>query len=228
MSAVVDHPYYPLNASLPHFTPQSTSMTTILGVFFSAVFVILGASYSLASAKIANPLTRMVFLWFVSCGFIHGVVEGYFAYNHLSIAGQSTFLADLWKEYAKSDSRYMTRDPFVSIMESITAAMWGPGSFLAAYLILTNNPARHLLQFLISTGQLYGDVLYYLTTGMEGFLHTRPEPMYFWFYFVFMNAFWIVIPVVIMFTSGTEIIRGGFALERERSGKRGVTGKKQK
>ncbi len=27
-----------------------------------------------------------------------------------------------------------------------------------------------------------------------GFIHSRPEPLYFWFYFVFINAIWIVVP----------------------------------
>lgn len=28
-----------------------------------------------------------------------------------------------------------------------------------------------------------------------GFVHSRPEPMYFWFYFVVVNAIWIVVPL---------------------------------
>ncbi len=27
-----------------------------------------------------------------------------------------------------------------------------------------------------------------------GFIHSRPEPLYFWFYFVVINAIWIVVP----------------------------------
>ena len=49
------------------------------------------------------------------------MVEGYFALNHRSISTQYTFFADLWKEYSMSDSRYMTQDAFVSVMESMTA-----------------------------------------------------------------------------------------------------------
>lgn len=28
-----------------------------------------------------------------------------------------------------------------------------------------------------------------------GFIHSRPEALYFWFYFVFVNAIWIVVPL---------------------------------
>jgi cholestenol delta-isomerase len=61
---------------------------------------------------------------------------------------------------------------------------------------------------LISTGQLYGDIAYYLTAAWENYKHSHPHPFYFWFYFVFMNAFWIVIPIAIMWSSGSEILKG--------------------
>lgn len=49
------------------------------------------------------------------------MIEGYYAVNVYDIAGQTTFLASMWKEYALSDSRYMTVDSCVWMIESITA-----------------------------------------------------------------------------------------------------------
>ena len=46
---------------------------------------------------------------------------GYFAYNHTSMPGKQDILGQLWKEYSYSDSRYLTSDPFVLCMETITA-----------------------------------------------------------------------------------------------------------
>ena len=67
-----------------------------------------------------------------------------------------------------------------------------------AYLITTDSTYRHPIQALVSTGQFYGDALYYLTSLFDDFYagktFYRPEPYYFWFYFVFMNAFWIIVP----------------------------------
>lgn len=40
-------------------------------------------------------------------------------------------------------------------------------------------------------------MLYYVTSFLDmrrGVLHSRPEALYFWVYFVIMNSFWIVIP----------------------------------
>lgn len=138
-------------------------------------------------------------------GFIHFFFEGYFALNHTRMASLQDLFGQLWKEYSYSDSRYLSSDPFVLCMESITALLWGPLSFLAACLITTNSPYRHPIQALVSTGQLYGDVLYYATSLFNeyyaGKTYYRPEPYYFWFYFVFMNAFWIVIPLCCLWSS---------------------------
>ena len=110
----------------------------------------------------------------------------------------SDFFGQLWKEYSLSDSRYMTSDPFVLCMESITAVLWGPLSYTAAYLVATQSAYRHPVQALVSTGQIYGDVLYYATSMFEhyfrGIAYCRPEAYYFWVYYFMMNFFWIVIP----------------------------------
>ena len=144
-------------------------------------------------------------IWFFSCGLIHSFVEGYFVTFHSTISFLDSPLANLWKEYAKSDSRYMISDPTVLIIEGITAYLWGPLSFYTAYLCFTNNPVRHIFQILISLGQLYGDVLYYSTTLLEGSPHCDPRPFYFWFYFVFMNSLWILFPILIIGSSGRVI-----------------------
>ena len=126
----------------------------------------------------------------------------------------SDFFGQLWKEYTLSDSRYMISDPFTLCMETITAVCgetaylvgvlmlvqvcWGPMCYLTAYLIVRDSPYRHPLQAFVSTGQLYGDVLYYATSMFTewhtGTRYYRPEPQYYWIYFAFLNAFWIVIP----------------------------------
>jgi cholestenol Delta-isomerase len=54
-------------------------------------------------------------------GTIHTFFEGYFAFNGARMAGSSDLFGQLWKEYAKSDSRYLTSDPFTLCMETVTA-----------------------------------------------------------------------------------------------------------
>jgi cholestenol delta-isomerase len=105
-----------------------------------------------------------------------------------------SYLSDAWKEYTKADSRYATRDDFIVSMEAVTAFLWGPLCPLIVYGIFAAKPWRFTLMALVSLGQIYGDVLYYGTCFLEGFVHSRPEPAYFWGFFVALNAIWIIIP----------------------------------
>lgn len=72
------------------------------------------------------------------------------------------------KEYCKADSRYATRDPFTICMEAITAFVEGPLCFVILYGMLKQRPWRFTLQFAVSLGQLYGDVLYFATSYYDG------------------------------------------------------------
>jgi len=51
---------------------------------------------------------------------------GYFSLNHARMGGMQDFFGQLWKEYAMSDSRYLTSDPFVLCMETVTAVCFPP------------------------------------------------------------------------------------------------------
>lgn len=127
----------------------------------------------------------------------------------------------MWKEYALSDSRYLTSDTFTVCMEAVTAVLWGPLSLLAAYLIAANHPARHPLQALISSGQLYGDVLYFSTSFFDKAFrqtaYSRPEPFYFYGYFIFLNAIWLVIPGILLAQS-TRATTKAFAFMKSEGG----------
>lgn len=131
-------------------------------------------------------------------GCIHLFFEGYFAVNHTRMGPAQDLFGQLWKEYSLSDSRYLRSDAFLVWMESITAFAWGPLSFALVYFIMAERPYRHITQALVSMGQIYGDVLYYATSLHElyanGVEFCRPEGYYFWGYYVFFNAIWILVP----------------------------------
>ena len=94
------HPYYPKGLVIPNYTPQNIPMEHILGIFFSLVLILLIAftwRFQFRDSKKTNDSTLYVYLWFLLCGFIHTFVEGYFVVTNKTIAGDSTFLANLWK-----------------------------------------------------------------------------------------------------------------------------------
>ena len=131
-------------------------------------------------------------------GSIHCVFESYFVHNHTRMAERRDLFGQLWKEYALSDSRYMTSDPLVLCMEFWTVLTWGPLSLLTAILITRMSKYRHSMQALVSTGHIYGNLLYLSTSLYDaiafGKTYHRPEPYYFWIYFFGMNAIWLIIP----------------------------------
>ena len=61
---------------------------------------------------------------------------GYFAFNHTNLPGSQTFFGQLWKEYSFADSRYLTSDPFVLCMETVTAvcSLGGKSAYYAKTL----------------------------------------------------------------------------------------------
>jgi cholestenol delta-isomerase len=59
-------------------------------------------------------------LW-PTAGSIHLFFEGYFSLNHTRMGPAQDLFGQLWKEYALSDSRYLTSDAFVLCMETVTA-----------------------------------------------------------------------------------------------------------
>src|SRR5271170_199007 len=103
-------------------------------------------------------------------------------------------------------------------METITAFLWGPLSFVTVYLILTQHTLRYPIQAIVSIGQIYGDILYYATSLFDHYYrnvsYCRPEAYYFWFYFVFMNFIWIVIPALLLYQSVSKTSTAFKALDR--------------
>ncbi|XP_075041668.1 3-beta-hydroxysteroid-Delta(8),Delta(7)-isomerase [Mixophyes fleayi] len=190
------HPYWPRDLHIEGYRPNDRPMWEILTFLFSVSGVLLVLIWIL-SGKVSgmSPARRLAVCWFMICAFIHGVIEGWFSWYYSVIPKDQAFLSQLWKEYGKGDSRYVIGDNFTVCMESITAWAWGPLSLWTVIAFFRKHPYRFVLQLIVSLGQLYGDVLYFYTEYREGFSHSEMwHPIYFWFYFVFMNALWIVIP----------------------------------
>ena len=73
--------------------------------------------------------------------------------------------------------------------------VWGPLCFLTAWLTARNSVWRVPVQSLVSVGHLVSCGLYFvsvLVVAEEEY--SRPEAVYFWGYFVGLNAVWIVVP----------------------------------
>ncbi|SPO02869.1 related to C-8,7 sterol isomerase [Cephalotrichum gorgonifer] len=202
-----NHPYSPANALIPHYAENDRPLALVVG----SLGVML-ATVGLGSAGLAarvNPRLgvdeRWIVGWYSICGFLHCFFEGYFVLNHATLASQQTLFAQLWKEYALSDSRYLTSDPFMISVETITVLVWGPLCFFAALCIVRRSSLRHPVQMMVCMGHLYGVVLYYSTSMAEqyyrGVAHSRPEVLYFWVYYFGFNLPWVIVPTFLLVRS---------------------------
>ncbi|KAL2642304.1 hypothetical protein R1flu_009891 [Riccia fluitans] len=220
------HPYSPASLELPGFVPQQMSWEFILGIFTIFTLIVFVGGYSLTGrVKSLSKLDRLIVCWWLFTGTIHCFVEGYFVFapDYYKL-NPTNYLAELWKEYGKGDSRYPARDTTIVLIEGITAVVEGPASLLAAYAIVKNKPYAHALQVATSIGQVYGDTLYFLTAY---FTEEKLDvgPLYFWGYFVFMNMFWMVVPFLVACRSWGYISK---AFESSRAQKPNGANKKKK
>ncbi|KAK2059572.1 emopamil binding protein [Colletotrichum caudatum] len=201
------HPYSPAGAALPGYVANTFSANELRAMFAAGSAVILGSACRIVKRTrpdLPGGETATA-LWFTLSAFIHFVFEGeahssYFSYNQANVPASVDVFGQLWKEYSLSDSRYLTRDPFVVCMETVTAAFWGPLSLAGACCVVAGHPLRHPLQLVVSLGQLYGDVLYFATCSFD-------ESSIVLLRDIFFDAFWIVAPLCLVPESCAETRR---------------------
>ncbi|KAK7726520.1 hypothetical protein SLS63_007681 [Diaporthe eres] len=94
--------------NVPHYIPNASSLNELLVRFASLLSITIFTALWLATRFNANmrPSDKLIF--------------GYFVLNHANLAASNDLFAQLWKEYALSDSRYLTSDPFMICVETIT------------------------------------------------------------------------------------------------------------
>lgn len=194
------HPYYPRDLELPGFVPGTWSRAEIFGIFGTALALVVLISWNLSGKfKHLTQLDRRIICWWAVTGAIHFLQEGAFVVSPKFYASTTNdYFSEGWKEYSKADSRYASRDPCIVSIEAVTAFVEGPLCFVIIYALVTLKPYRHILQFAVALGQVYGTIIYFGTSYLEGFKHSDPGFLYFWLYFVAMNGIWILIPGLII------------------------------
>ncbi|KAF8940048.1 Emopamil-binding protein [Dissophora ornata] len=210
-----NHPYYPRDLVLDHYVANTNSVLKTLSHVFVAFTTIVLLTVALAYRKRHSTLTgrvdQLTFFWFILCGLIHIMFEGYFGIYHATLAGDQSTVAQAWKEYALSDSRYLSSDTFVLVTERITSLVWGPLALYSAWSLYHGLPLRHIAQLMLSLGHIYGCLLYYWTSIFEGSPQCDPHPYYYYFYFWFFNIAWMIAPVFLM-RSSIRTLRRAMAL----------------
>ncbi|OWP06934.1 EBDP2, emopamil-binding protein [Marssonina coronariae] len=220
LSSITTHPFYPLEVEIAAYLANEMTMPMLLSIFVAIILTVVGLTKFWVDKVHPNLPGRekAAIWWFVISGAIHLFFEGYFSLNHKTMAPAQDLFGQLWKEYALSDSRYLTSDPFVLCMETVTAFTWGPICFVIAYMITTSHPLRHPLQIIVCVGQMYGLILYYATAMFDHYYnaadYSRPEFLYFWVYFFAVNFIWMIIPGLLLVSSVRTVARTFAALDK--------------
>ena len=96
----VVHPYYPRDLKLPGYVPNDKSPGEILGLFGVSLalpmLTLWVYSGTIAHLK-GRYVTRTKICWFLMCGLIHCVVEGYFSVYHRTLASHQSFFGQMCK-----------------------------------------------------------------------------------------------------------------------------------
>lgn len=192
------HPYEPMDLQLPGFIPLVLSQSSIVAVYGVASLLVVSFIWILSGrvGKITK-IDRVLMCWWAFTGLTHIILEGYFVFSpEFYKDNTDNYLAEVWKEYSKGDSRYAARDAAIVAVEGITAVLEGPASLLVVYAIARGKSCRYILQFAITLGQLYGVVVYYVTAILDGDKFSA-STFYYYAYYIGANFPWIVIPSLI-------------------------------
>nr|CAB3476633.1 unnamed protein product [Digitaria exilis] len=202
------HPYSPAELELPGFVPQQLSQAEVVAPYLGASLLVILAVWLISGrfgSRSLSKTDRLLMCWWAFTGLTHIVLEGPFLFTPDFFRKENpSYFDDLFKEYSRGDSRYVSRDTAILALEVITIGLKGPASLLAIYAIASRKSYSHILQFAVSLVQLYGCLFYFITAYLAGF-NFWASPFYFWAYFIGANSSWVVIPTLIAVRSWNKI-----------------------
>ncbi|CAM0913696.1 unnamed protein product [Alopecurus aequalis] len=127
------HPYSPADLDLPRYVPQHLSQFEIVARFYvTALFGVLAVWFLSGRCRGLSKEDRLRMCWWALTGPVHLVIEGSFLLTPAFFTKSSpNYFDELWKEYSKGDSRYITRDSVIIAMEGMLVLLVGSGSLLS-------------------------------------------------------------------------------------------------
>ncbi|KAJ1962275.1 hypothetical protein H4R35_007372, partial [Dimargaris xerosporica] len=203
MDPLTVHPYYPRSEPLPGYAPIQRHWTELVATFPLMVAAV-GLTAALVAPRLRPHITRgdrLAFVWCASSIFIQLTLEIYFLFTYDTLAGSSSLLAELLKEYSKADSRYIFQDPSVIINEALTVWVGAPLLLANMYCLIVQSPHRHPIQIIVSVGHIYGSLLYLCTNFIDEWKYTVPQLYYQYGYFYLLSTPWLVCPALLIYQS---------------------------
>ncbi|XP_010687888.1 probable 3-beta-hydroxysteroid-Delta(8),Delta(7)-isomerase [Beta vulgaris subsp. vulgaris] len=210
------HPYFPKDLYLPDFTPNFLSPLTILTYFAAASILVFTLTWILSGLySKASKVEKLVIGWLTFNGLMHLTLELYLIFRPYFYKDKTgNIFAEIWKEYSKGDSRYLSYDSTTIALEGLSIFILGPANLLAAYAVATDKCYKNVLQLVTSLGELYGVVIFLTIPFIEGKQYSA-SPLYFYAYFVGANFPWALIPLLIITRSWKKICEAEGTIKRK-------------
>ncbi|XP_072024981.1 uncharacterized protein [Amphiura filiformis] len=206
MAVIPPHPFHPEDLHVPDYLPNNISSAQIaaggVASFTITVLVFWGMTKTDFEGTVLSPSRRMALSWWGMNGGLHIILQGYLVFFHKGMAASLNPIAQIWKEFAKGDSRYVTGDICIVAVEFIVSVVLGPLCYIIVWGFLSKSKYRHLMQLCGAVMHLYGNTIYYATEFLDDFRHTAPiNTPHFWICFIGLNMPWFFFPTLLLIES---------------------------
>ncbi|EDV25797.1 uncharacterized protein TRIADDRAFT_24579 [Trichoplax adhaerens] len=184
------------------FGDQKVAVYSLALTFFQLLSAVVLAWFANRSVKLSAD--KWIIIWLFYDAITHFTLEAsYLSMSfHGTVAKSEGYMAELWKEYGKADSRWIHFDTGLISLEILTVMFCGPVCIWLIYAIVNNKHYRHFLQITLCVCELYGGWMTFAPEWITGSpsLDTS-NALYLWIYLVFFNGLWVVIPLAMLWQS---------------------------
>lgn len=118
-----------------------------------------------------------------------------FVFRHLQSPGVDHDWRIVWAAYGRADHRFLSRDPYLVVIELVTG-LCSFLNFYVAYQLLRGKRTRAVVAlFALSIMELYGTVIYFGSELLNGFADIDTASfVHTWIMFGALNSLWLVFP----------------------------------
>jgi len=177
----------------------------------SLIFIafVLFVSYDLGrrlTPKGSPGLDRVVQTWMVWVILIHMSMDIPFTIISLTgtVKDSTSFFALQWKEYGKTDTRWLVSDPTIVSQDVIHILVITPLCMLLVHAIHKRQTYRHWLQTIIGTASVYAGFMTFGPEIFSGCPHiVTDNPFNLYVYVVFFNGLFVAMSLLLIHQSWT-------------------------
>ncbi|KAM9334344.1 emopamil-binding protein-like [Symphorus nematophorus] len=190
--------------------PGGLSLVSLYSLLACSIQLLAAALLTRRFGGRSSADDRWILLWLFYDVIVHLTLEGPFVYMSLvgTVETSEGPLAELWKEYGKSDSRWLISDPTIISIEILTVFLDSLLALLLIHAVLTDKYYRHFLQIALSVCELYGGWMTFCPEWLMGSPHLDTSSwLHLWVYLVFFNGVWVLVPVLLLVQSWFSLRR---------------------